>query len=451
MRNENVRKPVEAVIIIPKDRKITLLSRRLFNVLLRHAQLNPVPSGTYHRIPLGKLMQDAKYDSRNLEHLVNSINPLIGLVVNWGDSPKNLNGPKYAWAGAALLAFASIVKEEGKSPELLYDFHKEISSQLLNPRVYATISMEMNATMSTHASLALYELAVRYLTNKNGLSVKLPWREWVTPLTGNPDISPTLQYKYFARDVLKPAINEVNSSQDDFFVEQLVGMVGRRVDTLQFRIQKKTSALTAEGDRGPAKAPLAEIEVGNLTLIGRMIECRIPQRTAEQLYHQHGPDVLRVALQALEARLDNSKLDKVDNPTAYLRRCLADPELVGKSVPSVVDIEAKTVPNAEPAIQALKFRYVSAKKAQMRQLFYEQSEADRLAKYKQFEAEVLPELNLPIKQAWAKFKEKDYQGNMHPFFEVEFVKWLSMAYLTPTDEELVGWAAEEGLLDLSKA
>ena len=244
----SVNKPVEAVLIRPVEGRLTLLKRRFFNILLFHAQNDPsAPAqGRYFEITLARLTADAAYESRNMEHLVDVLNQLMSTVVNWGDTPKNLKGPKYRWEGAPLLAYARIEKDERGPARLLYDFHREMHAQLLNPAVYVRLSLAMNATCKTHAALALYEAARRYKTNKDGLSKRMPWQEWVPILTGNPTIDPKLaQYKYFARDVLRPAIEEINSVQSELVVELLEGKAGRRVETLSFERRAPAPALLA--------------------------------------------------------------------------------------------------------------------------------------------------------------------------------------------------------------
>ncbi len=437
-----VRKAVEAVLIRPKEGKVTLLCRRFFNVLLRHAQDNPVPDGEYHQMPLGKLTQDARYESRNMEYLTEVLNQMLATVVNWGDSARNLKGPKYAWSGASLLAFVRIEKD-GRGPTMLYyDFHKEVRAQLLNPRVYAYVSLEMNAKMSTHPALALYELGVRYLSNKNGLTVRMPWREWVVPLTGNPDISKDLQYKYFARDVLKPALREVNESQDEFELIPLVGTVRRRVETLQFAVQRKTGATAGPGG---VAAHLAEVEVDELTLIGRLLNLKVPQKTAEEHLKRYGANRLKAALNELEPRLPAIK-----NVGAYLKTLLENGDFPSPS--DVVDVSCLPVaqgPLQESVAVQLQKSYRDEAKRKAYELFLEGLPAQQEELLSRFERERLEGLPQPLRKAWERFRAEWPQKPMTAFIGVPFRDWLIAAEPAPTSEQLLTWAVEQGKIQLT--
>ena len=439
-----LRKPIEAVLIRPKEGKVTLLIRRFFNVLLRHAQSNPVADDEYHRMPLGKLIQDARYESRNMEYLVEVLNQMLGTVVNWGDSAKNLNGPKYRWSGASLLAYASIEKE-GRNPAVLtFDFHKEIRMQLLNPRVYAFVSLELNAKMSTHPALALYELGARYVSNKNGLTMRMPWREWVGPLTGNPDINEELQYKYFARDVLKPAIQEVNEAQSEFEIIVLPGIVRRKVESLQFAIKRLRHARTTR------HTPLSDVEVDSLTLIGRLISLGIPQKLAEEFLRTHGAARLRLGLTALDARRSNTRLGPIENPSRYLKKLLEDGEF---SDAPILEVSATPLPeevtHTEPLSLDLKRRYIQHMKAQARALHLEGSLESQEETLKEFESQRLASLSIPLRKAWMKFRSEWPARPMSPFIEVTFIDWLASDYLKPSSAEVTDWAMSYGLLQLS--
>lgn len=464
LRAEGLRKPVETILILPKEGKLTLLVKRFFNVLLRHAQLNPVGDDEYPCITLGQLTKDAHYTSRDMEYLVEVLNSMLSIVVNWGDSPKALSGPKYSLEGASLLSYIKVSKAEDGPAMLEYDFHKKLRPMLFNPRVYAFISLEMNAKMSTSASLTLYEVGVRYLTNKDGLTPRRPWRDWALALTGNPDLSPNLQYKYFARDVLRPALNEVNDSQDEFYMEPLEGKVGRRVEFLQFAVHRKEPADT------PRKP--ANLEVHELTVLGHLINLGVSQKTAEKFIKAHGVERVQKAI-----ALTEKSLDKIKNVGGYLRTLLEDakfddsssatpptlgsasrPNLAtgpgaasgaplgctpGNAAPAdVVDVSVKVVKTipAEGLTASLLKAYQDDLKRQALALFQEGNDAQQLALIEQFEKEQLEKLNVPLRGAWVKFRADWPMKKMGPFVAVPFKDWLIRNEPAPDAEALLQWA-----------
>lgn len=438
----NLRKPIEAIVLQPKAGKLTLLDRRFFNVLLRHAQHNPAPAGPYYRISLSQFMADAKYESRNMEHLTEVLNHMMGTVVNWGDSAKNLKGPKYQWQGAPLITFARIRKDAGRGAVLEYEFQRELLPQLLNPSVYATISLELIAKMNTHAATVLLEIGVRYLTSPTGLTQRLPWRQWVPILTGNSSSKDDLQFKYFARDVLKPAIAQVNDAQDEFEVVQLVGKVSRRVETLQFHIRRRTAVLMAD-----APSRLAEVGVENLDLVGRLRILKIPQSTAESLILQFGARRMKAALAELEPRME---LGKVKAPVAYLKTLLSKGDLA-EAEDHVHDVEAVEVPNKpvkDNTRAALNRAYVEDAKRRAMSIFEELPLEEQAQQVGLFETQRLPEMSELLQRAWRKFRPDWPDKPITAFLRPIFSEWLAKDDLVPTEDQLLDWAANSGKLNL---
>lgn len=435
----DLRKPVEAIVITPHKRKLTLLARRFFNVMLRHAQQNPVPNGEYHEISLSQFIQDSRYASRNMEHLAEVLECLTGTSVTWGDSPKNLKGPKYERTSASLVSLARLRKLEGQAPVLQYDFQKEVRDLLLNPRVYASISLAMNAKMKTQPALVLYELGVRYLTNRNGLTMRMPWRDWVAPITGNPTISPELEYKYFARDVLKPALKEVNDAQDEFELIPLPGKVARKVDTLQFQVVRRAPAQTAS-----IPSPLAGLEADDLVLIDRMLKLKIGQDTAEKLVLKYGAARTRLALDAVEKAGET-----VRSPLPYLRAVLEK----GDFPDAAIDVEAKTTANSpldKGRFQTWKKGYLASMRDRALAVYLEGSPQNQLEYLDRFEEEQFSSLNSALQRSWREFRAQWPARAMTNFIAVPFKTWLANAYAEPTEDEVVEWASQSGLIQLTK-
>jgi len=432
-------KPVETIVLQPRTGKLTLLDRRFFNVLLRHAQENPIPDGAYFRISLSQFMADAKYESRNMEHLTDVLNHMMGTVVNWGDSASNLKGPSYQWQGAPLIAFARIRKSPNRPPVLEYEFQRELLPQLLNPKVYTTISLELIAKMKTYAATVLLEIGFRYLGSPTGLTKRLPWREWVVILTGNSESKTEL--KYFIRDSVRPAIAQVNAAQDDFEITLLAGKVNRRIETLQFHIKRLQRSTPDQSSR------LAEVGVDNLELVGRLRKLKVPQATAETLILQHGPRRMRAALAELEPRVEAGK---VNAPLGYLKTLLSK-GVLDEGAQHVEEVTAKEVP-AKPVKEqtrlALRRAYQDAAKRQAMALFEELPREEQEAQILDFEQQRLPELSAPLQRAWKTYRPSWPAKPITAFLRPIFCDWLTRADPEPSDDELLNWAASTGRLVL---
>lgn len=446
--NETFRKSVEAILLRPKEGKVSLLARRFYNVLLQHAQANPVPEGAYHRITLSQLGKGAGYSSRDVQYLVQVVNSMLATVVNWGDVKQQKLASRYELNAAALLSFVRITKE-GNGPAVLeYDFHKEVRAMLVNPSVYAVISLEMNAKMRTYPSLALYEILERYKTSKTGLSYKEHWTHWARMLTGNPHLSPTLQYKYFSRDVLKPALKEVNRSQSAYVLEVIEWKVARKVEALQFRVTAAVSSTDSMG-QSEADADDAPLNVAELTLLGRLTDRKVPSKKAEQLVRAFGVAKAQWALAEVERRGSS-----VSNPAGYLIKLMEegvyDPQSAGNEV---VDVDVRDVPTVHSegilASCAREFQ-----KAQMAQRFEEFQRLDDLAQFaliEKFEAEVLEHLNVPLKRAWSKFRADWPIKPMNSFVAPAFKEWLIKDEPAPSPDAVMSWAYKTGYVQLGSA
>jgi hypothetical protein len=435
-----VKKPVEAVLMRPVKGKVTLQARRFFNVLLRFAQANGTPApGQYYRIPLPTFLQDAVFESRNIAYVLDVLNGMMSTVVNWGDTPEKFKGTKANWKGATLLAFAELDKAPTGST-LVFDLHPELRKQFSasEPFAYAKVSLELNAALSSHASLALYELGERYLTSPGGTSKKDHWRSWVAPLTGNPLLVDTTEYKYFYRDVVKPAIAEVNASQKKFIISLIVEKVHRKVETLQFEVRRCVNDRPAE-----PPAPLAGIAVACLPLVGRMLQWGIRQATAEDLLRAHGPVRIQRALEYTQDRLE-----KIKSPGAYLKKILSSVEFdnVLVPVPHTAPPTVDNVPTSRPVSQSLMSAFIAAKKQEARKVFEECSAADRANLFQEFEVERLPKCGELYRQRWNEFIVASPNSRPPPFLEHPFLEWLSKSNSHANPDEVLQWGIGTGLV-----
>lgn len=444
---ETFKKSVDAILVRPKEGKISLLARRFYNVLLHHAQRNPAPEGTYHKITLSQLGKESAYSSRDVQYLVQVVNSMLSTVVNWGSDLQPKAGNRYQVNAASLLSFVRITKEGHSSAVLEYDFHKEFKASLLNPKIYAVISLEMNAKMRTYAALQVYELVMRYKTNPSGVSCKGHWKTWAQLLTGNPDLSPTLQYKYFARDVLRPALKEVNLAQNDYLVDIVELKVARRVEGLQFVIQpRKDVDKLAESNESRV---LETLNVEELTVVGRLTEHGIAPKKAEKLVNEYGVEKARWALRQAEERGD-----KVRKVSGYLITLMEegvyepDPEK-----PDFIDVEARDVPtmHGEGILATFTRQYLDARKKSLLEAYNELPGAERAPWVVRFEKEVLPQLNVTLQKAWATYRPDWDTKPMNQFIGAVFKDLLIKDEPAPSADEVMSWAYATGLVQLASS
>uniref|UniRef100_UPI0012FCFC26 replication initiation protein n=1 Tax=Azohydromonas aeria TaxID=2590212 RepID=UPI0012FCFC26 len=252
-RGAMVVKPVETIALRVTKGKATLLGRRFWNCLVKYAQVNSPNADNMYEMPVALLKKLSGFDSKNMEVLATTLTELQTIAVNWGDSPKSFaQRESYRWESATLLSYASIRKQPGEGPTLVFDFHPAVRPYILKPEVYSLISLEIQRRFRTVGGLVLYEIGERYLSSPNGLSARLHWTEWHHILTSRGREggarSKAPEWKYFKRDVLDPAVREVNKEQDKFSIDYHVAKAGRFTTDLQFVVKARRKALRAPAD-----------------------------------------------------------------------------------------------------------------------------------------------------------------------------------------------------------
>ncbi len=314
-RGAMVVKPVETIALRVTKGKATLLGRRFWNCLVKHAQVHSPNADNMYEMPVAQLRKLAGFDSKNMEVLATTLTELQTIAVNWGDSPKNFNRESYRWESATLLSYASIRKKAGEAPTLVFDFHPAVRPYILKPEVYSLISLEIQRRFRTVGGLVLYEIGERYLSSPNGLSARLHWTEWHHILTsrgrdgGAKGKAP--EWKYFKRDVLDPAVREVNKEQDKFSIDYHVAKAGRFTTDLQFVVKARRKALPV-----PADVEQWQLE--------RLAQWGVPGTEAARLLERLAAADRVKVIETVERRLQKSEqLGEVKSIPAYLHTVVA--------------------------------------------------------------------------------------------------------------------------------
>lgn len=221
------KKATGAIHIAPKTR-ITLLQRKIFNVLLASAvsTRKDLDQQTFS-VSLHQLMEEVEFDSNNTAHIKEALKQLNVLQVQW--EVINELG-KDEWGVATMIAEAKIV--DGR---IWYSFAPRTKDMLLNPEVYARISLEMQRQFHGQYAYALYENCVRFVdVRKTTLLPVVTWRNLLGASSDYYD-----EFKNFSRKILKPAMEEVNTVSD-ITIKALYVYEGRAVTNLQFEVERKS-------------------------------------------------------------------------------------------------------------------------------------------------------------------------------------------------------------------
>ena len=310
------RKTNEAIGLRVREGKLSLLTRKIFNVMMYHAQEQRTPgvnapidtpaAKKYFWIPLSNLARDAAYDSKDTEFLKKQLEELQNI--------KLLMETERQWTSERLVSSITLVnpqgfKKHGGQIWFGFAFPPEVHELVMAPGTYTRFSLLYQGILRSGSALALYEICRRYATNPSKVTLIETYEHWYGVLTGNPVFHDELpEYKYFKRDVIKTAIAEINALTD-IQIELIEHKKGRRVERLQFRVEH-------------TKQPQLEFTapaVIDLELIGKIMKFGFTQHEAADFVAQHSDDKIRTAVNFVQARIEQKNSPALDSVAAYFR------------------------------------------------------------------------------------------------------------------------------------
>lgn len=359
------------------DGKLTLLNRKVFNVLMYHAQLAREPgigapidtpaSKKYFWVPLSELARDARYDSKDMQFLRKQLTDMQNI--------KLMMETDQQWTSERLIASVTFANPKGLHSQsgqvwVGFAFPPEVHENVMKPQTYTKLSILYQGVLRSGSALALYEICRRYATNPTKVTSIEPYEYWYGALTGNPvpdgvDLPP---YKYFKRDTIKPAIAEINALTD-IEIELVEHKNGRRVERLQFRI-----AFAQQPQLELPAAPLIDVE-----LMQRVISLGFTPNDAADLVAEHGEAKIHAALSFVQQRVEAKNSSPLESPAAYFRWSLTSASAAAMEVH-----EKKVKPpkkRAEPDVMEM---YMAARGKRALELFKEMDEDERVAVYERF-------------------------------------------------------------------
>jgi hypothetical protein len=324
-----LRKPVNALAIVPQSKKLTPLFRKTYNVMLYLAQGQGLEHDIF-RAPMTEVMAGIDFDSNDTAIVKRHLRDMIETSVEWQSPTK---GEGAVWGVTGLIGHAEIKRERGQN-WLEWSYSVKLKQELLEPSVFARLSMGIISQLRSHGGIALYEICSRY--KDVGRSSRQSWSWWRPVLSGKPE-TPTqlkLEYRFFKRDVLKKAIAEVNAVTD-IEVELIEYKHGITVADLQFAIKKKAQAPL------PLLHPPTPID---MSLVTRAKVLGVDDEKGEQLLYEYGDEALKSGLDALEKRIASSYPEPLRDHYRYLKSMM--PGEAAKVAKKAEDAQAKKDPSS---------------------------------------------------------------------------------------------------------
>ena len=207
---------------------ITHLQRRAWNVLLANAY-NELSDKDIHRVTIAELAAKLGFGDGNKEYLKETLKSLVDCTVEWNILGKN---NKEVWGAASLLGSAEI--ENGICT---YSFAAHLRPKLHNPIMYTKLNLRLQNQFKSQYALILWEVCFDYfdVNRGRGETPFIPLEKFRELMGLGSD-----EYSAFAflnRDVIKPAIKEINALTD-YFIEVEQKRLARKIAELKFSIVK---------------------------------------------------------------------------------------------------------------------------------------------------------------------------------------------------------------------
>lgn len=227
MEKLELSKPRQAVEI---SNTITLTQRKAFNCLMLQSLLTPKPKGQkYHTISIKELCHLTGYRQKDFIYLDEQLKDMQTTLIEWSGKNDSIRGR---------VQFLGHIFYDLDTGILEYSFSEKLLDLVKSNQLYNQLDMGSIRELTSKHALALYEMCAGY-RETDTYNAGTGWRhisDIKELLCGDPNVYK--QFKVFNRDVLKPAIKEVNE-QTDIHVEMEIRRIGRNVHALKFAVKNK--------------------------------------------------------------------------------------------------------------------------------------------------------------------------------------------------------------------
>ncbi|SRR5579883_4497 len=300
---------------------LTLVQRKLFNVLLFHAY-HELPEKSQYEIPVKKLCQLIGYDSRDYKKLKKSIMDLIVTAIEWNVMAQENGEHQEKWRSSAIVSAAKI--ENGICT---YEFSSVMRELLYRPEIYGKIDIGIMIEFKSSYGLALYENCVRF----QGIS-STPWLpiKVFRKLMGVPDSS-YLKYCDLKKRVVDVAVNEVNQYSPIKVIPELK-RVNNKVTSIKFKLSKThENSLPSEQEsinEGSDLIAIMEREMG------------LSSELAREVILKYGAQYVDEKIKLIK-NSDSYKSGRIREISAYFMDALKRDYKPGKSSAAVINKERK--------------------------------------------------------------------------------------------------------------
>lgn len=228
-----------AAIQVPN--MMTHLQRRSWNILLANAY-DDLPKGKVHHMRVADLIEDLGISTNNDEHIKELIIALQDMKLEFNLLGKDKKGK---WGRYQVLGSVEI--EHGV---IHYGYDPVLSRLLYRPEMYSRIQISIQNKLRGKHAAGLYENLFDY--RGVGTTGWIEILKFYELMGSDPKDAPA--YGYFKRDVLNPALKEINK-KTDIRVTLKEQKQGRRVAAVAFMIKEKAVEEARAGKPEVPKQP----------------------------------------------------------------------------------------------------------------------------------------------------------------------------------------------------
>ena len=185
-------------------------------------------------------------------------------------------GQKEEWGVASLLAEARI-----KDGICTYAYPPYLRTKLYNPRIYTKLNLRLQNQFTSRYAMILWEVCFDYfdIARNQGETPFIPietFRELMGLEQGEYPV-----FKVLNRDVIKPAITEINTLTN-FFIEVEQKRIGRRIGELKFKISRLKELPSLEPTQMPLFADVEDLP----TIAIKLIQAGVSRKEALRIANQ---------------------------------------------------------------------------------------------------------------------------------------------------------------------
>jgi hypothetical protein len=314
------KKSNDLIVMIPFNKDLTILSRKLYSVLLWETQNQSMKVlAATHQEPSATHLFEARLvdifslidkDYKDLyTRAKKSFRELRRTEVEWQSAEKGVEDP---WDNLGLLSQAGTFKRNNEM-FARWAMPPEIMSRLINHGQYTLIDLKQIVKLKTYAAIALYEILARYKTIPGGCTSSHSPQWWTNALSHKPTTR-NRDWRKVKYETIQPALDEISELTDIIVEKPEEKRNGPRnsVTEVYFKIQKKVVAQAQEGS----------ISIELVEKASRL-NVSIPVLKSVVTDFYHGDRIANAALDKLD-NASNRSGSAVENPTSWFRAVVKD-------------------------------------------------------------------------------------------------------------------------------